>query len=120
MREYHDLSDSEIKEAKSTNRRQTKDIDSTESSEQLLPGIDTIDDALTSLTSDSNDVNDSGHRTDNLTLLTELGLADANATVDNDFGEFQNGLMDNFGTKNNASDVDDVFDKLLSDFNVGK
>lgn len=52
---------------------------------------------------------------DNLTLLTELGLADTNL-VDSDFGDFQTGIG---VQKDYGNDVDDVFDKLLSELNVG-
>ncbi|XP_037300556.1 PRKCA-binding protein isoform X1 [Manduca sexta] len=96
IQEYHDIE----KEPKQINRRQTKDVDSTESSEQLLPGIDTVD-------LNASDAPDDDRS--NLTLLTELGLADTAMPMDNEFGEFQNGL--NFAKKN---DVDDVFDNLLS------
>lgn len=53
---------------------------------------------------------------DNLTLLTELGLVD---TRSDDFGDFQNGLLDEFLPKNNSELTDDVFDKLLNDLSVG-
>ncbi|KAJ2937795.1 hypothetical protein O0L34_g18575 [Tuta absoluta] len=105
IQEYHDVSDSESKEPKPLNRRQNKDNDNTDSSDQLLPGLDATD-------NDSNVKTDLTEVTDNLSLLTELGLADMNPL--DDFGDFQNGSMD---TKNN--DTDDVFDKLLQDLNIG-
>ncbi|XP_023947439.1 PRKCA-binding protein isoform X2 [Bicyclus anynana] len=106
IQEYHDVSDEETKDTKVTNRRQTKDKDDTDSSEQLLPGLTTL-----ALDSDSNAKNDN----DNLTLLTELGLVD---TRTDDFGEFQNGILDEFLPKNNTGLSDDVFDKLLNDLSV--
>ncbi|KAM3956359.1 protein interacting with PRKCA 1 [Aphomia sociella] len=105
IQEYHDIS--EPKEAKVVNRRQNRDKDDTDSSEQLLPEFDT---------SDSLDKSVKNDNTDQLSLLTELGLADTNMTTDNEFGEFQNGLLDGF-SKNST---DDVFDKLLNDLNIGK
>lgn len=76
------------------NRRQSKDKD--ENDERLLPDLT----ADTDVDIDSSNVkNDS----DNLTLLTELGLVDTK----DDFGEFQQGLDD---YKNNS----DVLDKLLN------
>ncbi|KAL0810724.1 hypothetical protein ABMA28_010048 [Loxostege sticticalis] len=105
LQEYHDLSDSETKEPKVTNRRQNKDKDDTDSTETLLPGFDSSD-TIESVKNDN---------IDNLTLLTELGLAD---TSTDEFGDFQNGLMDDFLPKNDTTD--DVFDKLLSDLNIGK
>lgn len=105
IQEYHDISDEENKDTKVPNRRQNKDKDDTDSSEQLLPG-------LTSLEIDSNAKSES----DNLTLLTELGLVD---TRSDDFGDFQNGLLDEFLPKNNSELTDDVFDKLLNDLSVG-
>ncbi|CAG9792331.1 unnamed protein product [Diatraea saccharalis] len=106
IHEYHDLPDTE-REPKVVNRRQNKDKDE-DTTEQLLPGLE------------SSDVLDSAVKldnVDNLTLLTELGLADTNMPLDSDFGEFQNGAMDAFlpNTSN-----DDVFDKLLSELDIGK
>ncbi|XP_045762394.1 PRKCA-binding protein isoform X2 [Maniola jurtina] len=109
IQEYHDLSDEESKETKGTNRRQTKDKDETDSSEQLLPG-------LTALALDSDSNLNVRSDSDNLTLLTELGLVDTRA---DDFGDFQNGLLDEFLPKNNSDMTDDVFDKLLNDLSVG-
>uniref|UniRef100_A0A1E1WU61 PRKCA-binding protein n=1 Tax=Pectinophora gossypiella TaxID=13191 RepID=A0A1E1WU61_PECGO len=104
IQEYHDICDLETKEPKPLNRRQNKDKEDSDSSQQLLPGFDTADNI------DSNVKNDE-NLTDNLSLLTELGLADTNAV--DDFGEFQNG-----GDLKNNSDADDVFAKLLSDLNI--
>ncbi|XP_063834291.1 PRKCA-binding protein isoform X2 [Ostrinia nubilalis] len=104
LQEYHDLSDSE-KDTKIRKRRQSKHKDFTESSETLLPGFDSSDTLDGTVKSDN---------TDNLTLLTELGLAD---TSTEEFGEFQNGLMDDFLP---MSTTDDVFDKLMSDLNIAK
>ncbi|KPJ03939.1 PRKCA-binding protein [Papilio xuthus] len=81
IQEYHDASDEE-KEGNVNNRRQTKDNDA-DSSEQLLPD-------LTAGTFDS----DVKQETDNLSLLTELGLVDTQPV---EFGEFQNGLSDFMG-----------------------
>ncbi|KPJ18490.1 PRKCA-binding protein [Papilio machaon] len=103
IQEYHDASDEE-KLGNVNNRRQTKDNDA-DSSEQLLPD-------LTVSTFDS----DVKNETDNLSLLTELGLVDTD-TQPVVFGDFQNGLND-FMQK--ESDNDDVFDKLLNDLNIGK
>ncbi|KAL4709706.1 hypothetical protein ACJJTC_007437 [Scirpophaga incertulas] len=105
IQEYHDLSDSESKEPKVVNRRQNKDKD-IEATEQLIADFDTGD-TLDSIKTDN---------TDNLTLLTELGLADT-TNPDGDFGDFQNGLMNNILGSTNT---DDVFDKLLSDLNICK
>nr|XP_026492044.1 PRKCA-binding protein isoform X2 [Vanessa tameamea] len=104
IQEYHDVSDDESKDNKAANRRQNQDKDNTDSSDQLLP------DLTGSLDIDSNVKNDN----DNLTLLTELGLADTKA---DDFGDFQNGL-DEF--IKNKTETEDVFDKLLSDLNIGQ
>ncbi|XP_046972814.1 PRKCA-binding protein isoform X1 [Vanessa cardui] len=104
IQEYHDVSDDESKDNKASNRRQNQDKDTTDSSDQLLP------DLTGSLDIDSNVKNDS----DNLTLLKELGLADTKA---DDFGDFQNGL-DEF--IKNKTETEDVFDKLLSDLNIGQ
>ncbi|XP_045519849.1 PRKCA-binding protein isoform X4 [Pieris brassicae] len=93
LKEYHDLSEEEIKKA--SNRRQNSDTDA-DLSEQLIPN-------LTEAKIDNDRID-----SDSLTLLTELGLADTK----DDFGEFQNGSMD--FTKS----TDDVFDKLLSDLNI--
>ncbi|XP_053620280.1 PRKCA-binding protein isoform X4 [Plodia interpunctella] len=101
IQEYHDISEDDIKEAKVVNRRQNKDKDNTDSSEQLLPDFDSMDKA-------KND------NIDNLSLLKELGLADTN--VAEEFGDFQNGL-DELTSKN---DSDDIFDKLLRDLDIGK
>ncbi|XP_034826256.1 PRKCA-binding protein isoform X2 [Maniola hyperantus] len=109
IQEYHDLSDEESKDTKGTNRRQIKDKDDTDSSEQLLPG-------LTALGLDSDSNLNVRSDSDNLTLLTELGLVDTRA---DDFGDFQNALLDEFLPKNNSDMTDDVFDKLLSDLSVG-
>lgn len=107
IQEYHDLSDSEAKdEHKALNRRQIKDKDNSDSSDQLLPGFD------------SDDSNRPVKLDDNLSLLTDLGLADI--TPLDDFGEFQNGSMDGFLPRNTGNETDDVFDKLLSDLNIGK
>ncbi|CAG5030821.1 unnamed protein product [Parnassius apollo] len=107
MQEYHDASDEE-KDAKVLNRRQSKkDKDDADSSEQLLPG-------LTADTFDSNVKTE----TDNLSLLTELGLVDTNPRAD-DFGDFQNGFMGNFTQKDSGNGADDVFDKLMSELNIG-
>ncbi|XP_026316129.1 PRKCA-binding protein isoform X2 [Hyposmocoma kahamanoa] len=108
IQEYHDLSDTEMKEPKYLNRRQNKDKDSSESSEKLLAELDTDID---------NEKTVKSH--DNLTLLTELGLADMTTTAVDDFGDFQNGAMDEFIPKHTC-DVDDVFDKLINDLNIGK
>ncbi|CAH0403317.1 unnamed protein product [Chilo suppressalis] len=105
IREYHDLSDSE-REPKVFNRRQKKDKDE-DGTEQLLPGLDNSDTLDSAVKVDN---------LDNLSLLTELGLADTNVPLDSDFGEFQNG-MDAFMP--NTSN-DDVFDRLLSDLTIGK
>ena len=115
IHEYHDISDNDEKEAKLVNRRQTKDIDDTESSEQLLPDFDNV--ALFDKV-DKSDSLDKADNMDNLTLLTELGLADTN--VQDDFGDFQNGLLDEFLPKAGGEDDDknDIFDKLLSDFSL--
>nr|XP_012553177.1 PRKCA-binding protein isoform X2 [Bombyx mori] len=107
IQEYHDLSVNDTREAKLMKKRQTDDNEHNDATEQLLPGIDTVDIDR----SENNDVSD------NLTLLTELGLADAGAN--DEFGSFQNGLMDDFMPKS-SSDVDDVFDKLLNDLSIGK
>ncbi|XP_045540187.1 PRKCA-binding protein isoform X1 [Papilio machaon] len=103
IQEYHDASDEE-KLGNVNNRRQTKDNDA-DSSEQLLPD-------LTASTFDS----DVKNETDNLSLLTELGLVDTD-TQPVEFGDFQNGLND---FRQKESDNDDVFDKLLNDLNIGK
>lgn len=108
IQEYHDLSDNEMKEPKSFNRRQNKDKDGTESSEKLLAELDSDIDIEKTVKSD-----------DNLTLLTELGLADMTTTAVDDFGDFQNGAMDDFLPKHTC-DADDVFDKLINDLNIGK
>ncbi|XP_073961034.1 PRKCA-binding protein-like isoform X4 [Choristoneura fumiferana] len=110
IQEYHDIDENAIV----SNRRQNKDKDATDSSQHLL-SIDTNDyqfdtpDTLNK--TDTFNKTDNLDKTDNLTLLTELGLAD-------DFGEFQIGLMDDFMP--NKNDNDDVFDKLLSELNIGK
>lgn len=67
---------------------------------------------LPELTADAFD-SDVKNETDNLSLLTELGLVD---TQSEEFGDFQNGLSD-FIQK---SDNTDVFDKLLNDLDIGK
>lgn len=67
---------------------------------------------LPELTADAFD-SDVRNETDNLSLLTELGLVD---TQSEEFGDFQNGLSD-FIQK---SDNTDVFDKLLNDLDIGK
>lgn len=108
IQEYHDLSDSEMREPKLLNRRQNKDKDGTESSEKLLAELDTDIDNGKTVKSD-----------DNLTLLTELGLADMTTAAVDDFGDFQNGAMDEFIPKHTC-DADDVFDKLINDLNIGK
>ncbi|XP_047036456.1 PRKCA-binding protein-like, partial [Helicoverpa zea] len=105
IHEYHDIADID-KEPKLVNRRQTKDNDDTESSEQLLPDFDNV-----TLNYDKVDKSDN---MDNLTLLTELGLADTN--VQDDFGDFQNGLLDEFMPKTSGEDKNDIFEDLLSDF----
>ncbi|XP_026735714.1 PRKCA-binding protein isoform X3 [Trichoplusia ni] len=109
IHEYHDIADID-KEAKLVNRRQTKDNDDTESSQQLLPDFDNVN-----LTFDKVDKADN---LDNLTLLTELGLADTN--VQDDFGDFQNGLLDEFMPKPSGDDKNDIFDKLLNDLGIDK
>ncbi|KAF9822466.1 hypothetical protein SFRURICE_006549 [Spodoptera frugiperda] len=114
IHEYHDIADLDSKEAKLMNRRQTKDSDDTESSEQLLPDFDSV--ALTYDKVDKADNMDKSDNMDNLTLLTELGLADTN--VQDDFGDFQNGLLDEFLPKASGDDKNDIFDKLLSDFSL--
>lgn len=114
IHEYHDIADLDSKEAKLMNRRQTKDNDDTESSEQLLPDFDSV--ALTYDKVDKADNMDKTDNMDNLTLLTELGLADTN--VQDDFGDFQNGLLDEFLPKASGDDKNDIFDKLLSDFSL--
>lgn len=96
MKEYHDLSDEELKKA--ANRRQHCDTDS-DLTEQLIPN-------LADIKIDSERFDSQGNDSDSLTLLTELGLADTK----DDFGEFQNGSM--------KDGPDDVFDKLLSDLNI--
>ncbi|XP_052749488.1 PRKCA-binding protein isoform X4 [Galleria mellonella] len=106
IQEYHDLSD--IKETKVANRRQNKDKDDTDSSEQLLPELDNSDNLDKTVKSDT---------VDNLSLLTELGLADTTMGRDSEFGEFQNGLVSGLMPTQSA---DDVFDKLLSDLNIGQ
>ncbi|XP_039749625.1 PRKCA-binding protein isoform X2 [Pararge aegeria] len=108
IQEYHDISDEETKDSKVANRLQTKDKDDTDSSEQLLPGLTAL-----ALDSDSND--NAKNDSENLTLLTELGLVD---TRTDDFGDFQNGLLDEFLPKSNMGLTDDVFDKLLNDLNI--
>lgn len=95
------MSDEDTKDIKATNRRQDQDKDNTDSSEQLLPDLTVLD-------SDSTVKTDS----DNLTLLTELGLVDTKE----DFGEFQNGL----GEFKNKQETEDVFDKLLNDLSIGQ
>ncbi|XP_075986009.1 protein interacting with PRKCA 1 isoform X1 [Anticarsia gemmatalis] len=112
IHEYHDISDID-KEPKLTNRRQNKDNDHTESSQQLLPDFENVEkfDSAFEKTDKSDTV-------DNLTLLTELGLADTN--VQDDFGEFQNGLLDEFLPRGSAVDKNDLFDKLLNDLSVGE
>lgn len=100
IKEYHDiLSDREREKHKVTNRRPKEK--STES-QQLLPEFDSCE---------QNDSIDNTDRSENLKLLTELGLAD-------DFGDYQNGAMDDFLPKN-TNDVDDVFEKLMCDLNFG-
>ncbi|CAG9568540.1 unnamed protein product [Danaus chrysippus] len=110
IQEYHDASDEE-KETKVFNRRETKDKDETDSSEQLLP---CLTDDVTNVKRDS-DVTNVKTDNDNLSLLTELGLADTRE----DFGDFQNGIFDDFIPKPDKG-TDDVFDKLLCDLNIGK
>lgn len=110
IQEYHDASDDD-KETKVFNRRETKDKDETDSSEQLLP---CLTEDMTNVKPDS-DVTNVKTDNDNLSLLTELGLADTRE----DFGDFQNGLFDDFIPKPNKG-TDDVFDKLLCDLNIGK
>lgn len=61
---------------------------------------------------------DKADNLDNLTLLTELGLADTN--VQDDFGDFQNGLLDEFMPKPSGDDKNDIFDKLLNDLCIDK
>ncbi|XP_060807799.1 PRKCA-binding protein isoform X2 [Amyelois transitella] len=99
IQEYHDISE-DIKEARVTNRRQNKDKDETDSSDQLLPDFES-----------DKTKNDN---IDNLSLLKELGLEDTN--VAEDFGDFQNGMAD-FTPRN---DNDDIFDKLLRDLDIEK
>ncbi|XP_063370486.1 PRKCA-binding protein [Cydia amplana] len=111
IQEYHDIN--EDKDVPVTNRRQTKDKDSTDSSQHLLSIDNDFNFETNNLTKNDNFDKSDCDKTDNLTLLTELGLAD------NDFGEFQNGLMDDFMPDKN-NDTDDVFDKLLSELNIGK
>ncbi|CAH0697298.1 unnamed protein product [Spodoptera exigua] len=114
IHEYHDIVELDNKEAKLMNRRQNKDNDDTESSEQLLPDFDNV--ALTYDKVEKSDNNDKTDNVDNLTLLTELGLADTN--VQDDFGDFQNGLLDEFLPKASGDDKNDIFDKLLNDFSL--
>lgn len=95
----------DINETKTVNRCQKYDKDD-ESQEHLLP----------ELTDDSD-------KADDLTLLSELGLD--NLTVDSglsEFGEFQNGLMDEFLPPDNSENNlnNDIFDKLLSKLNNEK
>ncbi|XP_050676030.1 PRKCA-binding protein isoform X2 [Leptidea sinapis] len=102
IKEYHDICDEEGKQPTVVNRRENQDRSETET-EQLLPGLTVRSDI-------GNDANDN----DNLMLLTELGLVDGG----DDFGDFQNGM-----TKINESNkvmTDDIFDKLLSDLNIGQ
>ncbi|KAH9631255.1 hypothetical protein HF086_011959 [Spodoptera exigua] len=114
IHEYHDIAELDNKEAKLINRRQNKDNDDTESSEQLLPDFDNV--ALTYDKVEKSENNDKTDNVDNLTLLTELGLADTN--VQDDFGDFQNGLLDEFLPKASGDDKNDIFDKLLNDFSL--
>lgn len=95
------------KSHKVDNRRPPKENDNTESSQQLLPDFDAFDNSVTE--NDKTDNIDKTEVVDNLSLLTELGLADIN-----DFGDFQNGMED-FGSNNPQNTVDDVFEKLLND-----
>lgn len=103
IEEHYDVTDSRTV---NVNRRQNvKDVD-IDSQEQLLP--------------DLTESNDKLENVDNLTLLSELGLADTNLSFDSnltEFGAFQNGLMDDFLPK---SENNDVFDKLLSELNNEK
>lgn len=114
IHEYHDIADIDSKESKMVNRRQNKDNDDTESSQQLLPDFDNVD-KFDNVPFDKVDKTDN---VDNLTLLTELGLADTN--VQDDFGEFQNGLLDEFLPRGSGVDKTDIFDKLLNDLSVGE
>ncbi|CAB3225774.1 unnamed protein product [Arctia plantaginis] len=114
IHEYHDISDIDNKEPKPVNRRQNKDNDDTDSSQQLLPDFDNAD-KFDNVAFDNTEKSDN---VDNLTLLTELGLADTN--VQDDFGDFQNGLLDEFLPRGSAVDKTDIFDKLLSDLSVGE
>lgn len=107
LKEYHDIVDNfDTNNHKVVNRRPHKELDTTDSSQQLLPDFDTVDSSVTDKA--DNDV-DKRENVDNLSLLTELGLADMN-----DFGDFQNGMEDMI-SRDSESTVDDVFEKLLRD-----
>ncbi|CAH2057820.1 unnamed protein product, partial [Iphiclides podalirius] len=91
--------DEELEYGKET--REYHDADEEESgAEEKLAGE--TDQLLPSLSGDKLDADSS------LSLLTELGLAD-------DFGEFQNG-----GKAAGSDTVGDVFDRLMSDLEIGK
>ncbi|GBP45305.1 PRKCA-binding protein [Eumeta japonica] len=100
VQEYHDIEDSGPTPATRKEDR-ARSEDGVE--EKLLHGLDC----------ESSNPIDS---VDNLTLLTELGLADM-PTDPTEFGDFQNGLIDEFLPQN---DTDNVFDKLLSEFGDNK
>ncbi|XP_048487253.1 PRKCA-binding protein isoform X3 [Plutella xylostella] len=120
IQENYDVNENENREPKLANRMQNKDKNkSDDASEQLLPGLsDAFGNNDTFGNSDAFGNSDGAKPdVDNLTLLTELGLADTN--VAEDFGDFQNGLMDEFMPKSNVADTDDVFDKLLSELSGG-
>ncbi|XP_041971689.1 PRKCA-binding protein isoform X2 [Aricia agestis] len=122
IQEYHDLPDGNTNQ-KVSNRCQNKDKSDSDTTEQLLPGLtDDVKLDMSPLTAKNDNLSlltdnvklDMEHLTikpeDNLTLLTELGLADTNKT--DDFGDFQKGMS-------TSNDTDDVFDKLLNDLQIG-